>query len=299
MLPLHQCPDVFAKHSRTQAPARLLPLLRATPLSRVITPFSKLLLLLLVFLFAISPAFAQVQPGTAEHAPPRTLVDANWTTGFYSDYFALGDGLMLADEPVVQSELAIDWTRSSLFGTFKLRGSKGFKSHWTSFSDEVDLGVSIGYSGAVKVSLALWRIMLVPAALTDVHYVELKSSKTISIGDRDTLTPSAKLDYFTPTTSGGPASGRVLNGGLAHTHAVRRWISFTNEVHVMRDVDGAFGMRPRTNIYSYEGFADVSAGRWLFTPKLMVGGAFNDPARQVKVIFQFEAKRTFTLRGAG
>jgi hypothetical protein len=274
---------------------RLSVLRNAAPVPLAFIAFSNIVLAI-VLLFAPSSGAAQV--GSAEVRPVRTLVDANWTTGFYSDYFAVGDGLMLADEPVVQSELAIDWTRSSIFGAFKVRGSKGFKSHWTSFSDEVDVGAQIGYSGPVRVSLALWRIMLVPSALTDVHYIELKLSKAISLSDRDTLAPSAKLDYFTPTSSGGPGMGKVVNAGLAHTHAVRRWISFTNEAHFMRDIDGAFGMRPKTNIYSYEGSADVSAGRWLFTPKLIVGGAFHDPAREAKVIFQFEAKRTFTLRGA-
>ena len=107
------------------------------------------------------------------------MVSGTWTTGFYSRSFASGDGLILADEPVVQSELKLRWERARLSGLFKVRGSKGFKDNWTTFSDEVDLATEIGYAGPADLAVSFNHVALVPAAVTDVQYVEMTISKTI------------------------------------------------------------------------------------------------------------------------
>ena len=66
----------------------------------------------------------------------------------------------------------------------------------------------------------------------------------------------------------------------------------------MRDIDGAFGFRPNSNLYSYDGAVDLKVGRgWTLIPKITIGGTFIDPTRPTKVTFAFEVKRTFTIRG--
>ncbi len=227
----------------------------------------------------------------------RTKVAGSWTTGFYTRYFAAGNGIVIADEPVVQSEFDIDWARGKFSGSFMIRGSKGFKSNWNSYSDEVDLGTSLTFAGPVELSGSFWHIALVPVAQTDVQYFELKVAKPLSIGERDTITPSARLDYFRPTGSAGPRAGKIVNGGLRYVHTITQRISMSNEVHLMRDIDGAFGLRPNSNLYSYGGAVDLKVGRgWTLIPKITIGGTFIDPTRPTKVTFAFEAKKTFTIR---
>ena len=178
-----------------------------------------------------------------------------------------------------------------------IRGSKGFKSNWNSYSDEVDLGTSLTFAGPVELSGSFWHIALVPVAQTDVQYFELKVAKPLSIGERDTITPSARLDYFRPTGSAGPRAGKIVNGGLRYVHTITQRISMSNEVHLMRDIDGAFGLRPNSNLYSYGGAVDLKVGRgWTLIPKITIGGTFIDPTRPTKVTFAFEAKKTFTIR---
>ena len=147
--------------------------------------------------FALA-GIAQTTPNLQSGQPiqTRTTVAGSWTTGFYTRYFAAGNGIVIADEPVVQSEFDIDWARGKLSGSFMIRGSKGFKSNWKSYSDEVDLGTSLTFAGPVELSGSFWHLALVPEAKTDVQYFALKVAKPLSIGERDTITPSRKTGLF-------------------------------------------------------------------------------------------------------
>ena len=132
-----------------------------------------------------------------------------------------------------------------------------------------------------------------------MHIFDLRLDKTFSVGMRNTITPSGQMDYFQLTGSEGPRQGKILNGGIAFVHTVNQRFDIANEAHFMRDIQGAFGLQPKTNIYSYEGSIGWNVTpRWEFTPKITYGGTFNDSGRPAKATFSFEARRNFSIRAA-
>jgi hypothetical protein len=246
---------------------------------------------------------AHTQSIGTESAEPKTsattAVTVAWKTGVYTRYFAGGDGLVLANEPVAQSELKINWNRNLFSASFRLDFSRGFKSGWGSYTDEVDLGTEVVYSGPLNLTVGYAHLYLVPSAGSNVQYVEIQLSKRLKVRSRDVLTPSVQYYYFWPTSHAGPRAGTLVNSGLVYTHTLRSWLDVNHEVRFIRDVNGPFGLRPRTNIYSYEGSVNISVGHgWMLTPKIDYGGAFNDADRPGKLTLGFEVLKTFPLHGA-
>jgi hypothetical protein len=250
-----------------------------------------------VFLgLSITSANAQEPPAKAKDEPIKTVWTGTWTTSTYSRYINISNTAVNADEPVVQSELDINWEHGNFSGSFMVWGSKGFKSNWRTSSDEFDFGAKVAHSGPIDVSVSYWRLVLVPDAGSDVNNVVLEASKTFAPNKRDSFTPSLKLDMYWPDSTNGPRAGKFVNVSLLYERALSERVSLVNQAQYARDLNGALGYRPRTNLYRYDGGIDVSVGNgWTLSPRIIYAGSWGDPDRPGKLTLGFSASKNFSL----
>ncbi len=231
-----------------------------------------------------------------ENAKPVRPCSGLWITGIHSRYFGSTNGAVFADEPVVQSEIDITCTKGRVSGTLILWGSKGFKSNWQSYSDEVDVIGTVTYSGKADFTVQFAHYQLVPQAGGNVQTAGIEVAKTFKLDKRNSIKTSAALDWYWSPKDGGPQSGKFVTLAASITRVLNEKVSFTNQIQYIRDIDGAFGFRPKTNVLRYDASVDIALGHnWTVTPKFTFGGAFGDPDRPGKPTFAVIFTKAFSF----
>lgn len=253
------------------------------------------------FLTVVTASFALAFSANAQDFDSKKEQEAQtewsvaWMGGLYSRYFAGSNGFVVADEPVFQSEVDLCGKYRNLSWAFMVWGSKGFQEIWKSFGDEADFGISAAYAGPVDVSVTFWHFVLVPAAGSDVQTVWFKVGKTVALTKSTSITPSVDFDLYWPTGSAGPKRGNYVFGTVFFNQAIASWLGTSQQFKLVKDIDGAFGGKAGTTIFRYDGGLDFNYRGWTFTPKVIYGGSFNDPARPFNVTAALVVGKGFVL----
>lgn len=250
----------------------------------------------LVVLCVCSAVLAQEAQQTQEPVTKDRVWTKVFTTGVYTRYFGT-NGASFADEDVVQTNLDFSRNIRKVNIGFNVSSSKGFKTNWKDFSDEVDFTTRASWScGSVAITGNTGVFLLVPQAKTNVITVGVKVAKGIHLGKKDEFVLFAKLDSFHLTNRKHPTmhGGKYPSAGLIYQHAFTQKVGAVVQYQYSLDVDGAFGFTKSVHIYRVDAAVNFAVGKmWTLSPTIIYGGTHNDPSRLGKTTFGFSLSKVF------
>jgi hypothetical protein len=250
----------------------------------------------LAALFVAGGAFAQDSSQVQQPATNDKVWTKVFTAGLFTRYFGT-NGASFADEVVVQTSFDLSRNMRGLSVGFNAWSSKGFKTTWQGFSDEIDLMARASRSvGGTTVTGNIGVFFLVPKAKTNVLTVGVKVAKDLRLGEKDKLSVYAGIDSFHLTNRHHSSmhGGKYPSVGLMYQHAFTSKVGVVAQYQYSLDMDGAFGFAKGVHIYRVDTGLNFAVGKvWTLSPKVIYGGTYNDQLRQGKITFGFGLSRVF------
>lgn len=265
------------------------------------------LLVALLSLLVLSLSVHGQDPGpiTSPNAGvcPRTLPQegmvwtGSFTTGVATRSFGSWNQSIFYNDEVGQSTLTANWKNGNFSGSFSAWYSQG-ASYSDAYKSEVDLNAWLNYATPVAdVSVGFGHYLIGPQVGSDVESVSLKASKTLGGGKQGAITPYVKADYYWPVGNPGPSAGIFLTVGASHALPLGERVTLNNQIFYMRDFNGAFNSRAKTNLIGYNLSADFGLGKsWTLSPLMIYGGGYSDPARRRVFTFGVFLTKSFSFK---
>lgn len=225
----------------------------------------------------------------------------SYTADFKSRYFGSTVCEIFADQKVLQQEVDVTKqldAKTSITGM--VWNSTGFTGGFRTFAAETDAGISMNRKiGRFDLSGTAWLFFLNPTAGFDVFVLDAKASRTFAPG-RNRITPFAGIQNYALTNKVANHGGVYPMVGAAYERKLTSHLSLVGQAHGNYDVRGGFGEKSgKMLFYSEAGFRITLSESTAITPRVGLGGSFNDPGnatylgRPRKPIFMVGISKTF------